>query len=179
MQKKRGRPAKVSKDNECEISFHTNNETEIDKRKLKYEPIRNSQNALVKAKVAEPIRNPSRPSKVALSIRDNIREISPQANEVISENEEASTSYRDMLQLLHNNDDDDYKDTMSANSILSEGHSDIEDLPEIDIEELPNNEKLLDNQQVEQIPLEFDQMDNVLEVCNWLIKHPHILRLAN
>jgi hypothetical protein len=22
-------------------------------------------------------------------------------------------------------------------------------------------------------------MDNILEICNWLIKHPHILQLAN
>ena len=25
----------------------------------------------------------------------------------------------------------------------------------------------------------FSKMDNVLEICNWLTKHPHILQLAN
>ena len=25
----------------------------------------------------------------------------------------------------------------------------------------------------------FNGMDNSLEVCNWLVKHPHILQLAN
>ncbi|CAG8742691.1 2241_t:CDS:2, partial [Cetraspora pellucida] len=46
---------------------------------------------------------------------------------------------------------------------------------------------LSDNQEVEpilsqkinQIPVTFNNMDDVLEVCNWLIKHPHVLKLAS
>ncbi|CAG8816540.1 1831_t:CDS:2, partial [Dentiscutata erythropus] len=30
-----------------------------------------------------------------------------------------------------------------------------------------------------QIPAEFDRMNNILEICNWLVKHPSILQLAN
>ncbi|CAG8796087.1 4255_t:CDS:2, partial [Gigaspora rosea] len=30
-----------------------------------------------------------------------------------------------------------------------------------------------------QIPAEFDGMNNILEICNWLVKHPSILQLAN
>ena len=30
-----------------------------------------------------------------------------------------------------------------------------------------------------EIPAVFSKMDNSLEVCNWLVKHPHILQLAN
>ncbi|CAG8733782.1 15532_t:CDS:2, partial [Dentiscutata erythropus] len=30
-----------------------------------------------------------------------------------------------------------------------------------------------------QIPAEFNEMNNILEICNWLVKHPSILQLAN
>ena len=30
-----------------------------------------------------------------------------------------------------------------------------------------------------QTPTAFNKMDNILEICNWLIKHPHILQLVN
>ncbi|CAG8810251.1 18213_t:CDS:1, partial [Gigaspora rosea] len=40
------------------------------------------------------------------------------------------------------------------------------------------------NQEIEQIlshqvPAVFNKMDDVLEICNWLIKHPHVLKLAS
>ena len=33
--------------------------------------------------------------------------------------------------------------------------------------------------EVTQIPAEFNGMNNILEICNWLVKHPSILQLAN
>jgi hypothetical protein len=31
----------------------------------------------------------------------------------------------------------------------------------------------------EPLPASFTEMSNILEVCNWLVKRPHILELAN
>ncbi|CAG8816488.1 5069_t:CDS:2, partial [Racocetra fulgida] len=33
--------------------------------------------------------------------------------------------------------------------------------------------------EVSQISGKFDGMNNILEICNWLVKHPSILQLAN
>ncbi|CAG8829993.1 20986_t:CDS:2, partial [Cetraspora pellucida] len=56
------------------------------------------------------------------------------------------------------------------------------DLQEQNIDQMQKIDQMQEIDQikeVDQIPATFNNMNDVLEVCNWLIKHPHILKLAS
>ncbi|CAG8810929.1 24710_t:CDS:2, partial [Dentiscutata erythropus] len=102
----------------------------------------------------------------------------------------SSTSYTaaNILEMLleDNNEDNDNNDNRQHNYIyildddIYSNSSTAISSNEYDREIQSEKSKgKLREYEASQIPAEFDRMNNILEICNWLVKHPSILQLAN
>ncbi|CAG8843065.1 42109_t:CDS:2, partial [Gigaspora margarita] len=84
-----------------------------------------------------------------------------------NEMDNASTSHiaTNILDILPEDNIGDNDDTISSNEYEEEFQSGISGKQR--------------NHEVSQIPAEFGGMNNILKICNWLVKNPSILQLAN
>ncbi|CAG8736040.1 13695_t:CDS:2, partial [Cetraspora pellucida] len=93
---------------------------------------------------------------------------------------------KEALHLKMNNDNEEFQpgNRKMDNGVwaLSNSLTAISSNEHVEEFQLGISEKSKGKQQkyeVSQIPAEFDRMKNILEICNWLVKHSSILQLAN
>ncbi|CAG8666846.1 10079_t:CDS:2, partial [Cetraspora pellucida] len=94
------------------------------------------------------------------------------------QNENKSTSQEDILKILEDMQNNDKESLIPS---LRENHDYFDDFLSGDLQEqnIDQMQEIDQIKEVDQMLATFNNMNDVLEVCNWLIKHPHILKLAS
>ncbi|KAF0476747.1 hypothetical protein F8M41_024331 [Gigaspora margarita] len=98
-------------------------------------------------------------------IATNILDILPENNIGDNDDSQQNDNYS-----ISSNEHNNYEEFQSANSLTAISSNEYE-------EEFQSGKQR--NHEVSQILAEFGRMNNILEICNWLVKNPSILQLAN
>ncbi|RIB12018.1 hypothetical protein C2G38_2201843 [Gigaspora rosea] len=197
---KRGRPPKSSKPQETVAKSSSKIQAKISKSSSKTKPVLKVSKSLQKMHLNHESEDAN--EDVDVDEYKDVDELNPNQRNIQNDDNDAnndasplfkssrSQNQKDNNEDNDNNDDRQHNDTLDDNTYSISGNDNEEfqlanssiaissNEYDREVQSEKSKEKLREHE-ASQIPAEFDGMNNILEICNWLIKYPSILQLAN